>query len=133
MNVREAFVRLNEIVMAAGMTKPDTILLGVYHDDPATTPEEKLRSDAAITVPEKTKLPQGLSELVIPAGRESIGNLGDFVLHVFDHAKRVGAVALQNDAGNHFAFAVEFGKTAAFIGTKLDLRYIRQPDGNAVF
>jgi AraC family transcriptional regulator len=69
MNVREAFARLNELVTAAGLTKPDTILVGIYHDDPSTTPEEKLRSDAAITVSAKTKLPQGLTELVIPAGR----------------------------------------------------------------
>ena len=69
MNVREAFVRLNELVTAAGLTKPDTILVGIYHDDPSTTPEEKLRSDAAITVSAKTKLPPGLTELIIPAGR----------------------------------------------------------------
>ena len=50
MNVREAFVRLDELVTAAGLTKPDTILVGIYHDDPSTTPEDKLRSNAAITV-----------------------------------------------------------------------------------
>jgi AraC family transcriptional regulator len=69
MNVSEAFVRLNGLVTAAGLTKPDTVLVGIYHDDPSTTPEDKLRSDAAITVSEKTKLPAGLTEIAIPAGR----------------------------------------------------------------
>jgi AraC family transcriptional regulator len=77
MNVREAFVRLNELVTAAGLTKPDTILVGIYHDDPSTTPEEMLRSDAAITVSVKTTLPPGLTELVIPGGR-------------YAHARHVG-------------------------------------------
>jgi AraC family transcriptional regulator len=69
MNVSEAFVRLNGLVTAAGLTKPDTILVGIYHDDPSTTPEEKLRSDAAITVSANTKVLAGLTEIVIPAGR----------------------------------------------------------------
>jgi AraC family transcriptional regulator len=67
--IREAFRRLNDLVTAAGLSKPDTMLVGIYHDDPSVTPEEKLRSDAAITVPAKTKLPSGLTEVVIPAGR----------------------------------------------------------------
>jgi AraC family transcriptional regulator len=69
MRIGEAFQRLNERVTAAGLSKPDTQLVGIYHDDPTTTPEEKLRSDAAITVSANTNLPSGLTELVIPAGR----------------------------------------------------------------
>ncbi len=69
MRIPEAFQRLNEIVTAADLSDRDTTLVGIYHDDPSTTPEKKLRSDAAITIPGKTKLPPGLTELVIPAGR----------------------------------------------------------------
>lgn len=69
MRISEAFQRLNELVTAAGLSDSDTKLVGVYHDDPSTTPENKLRSDAAITIAAKTKLPPGLAELVIPAGR----------------------------------------------------------------
>src|SRR5438270_7647050 len=69
MQVSEAFKRLNEIVTAAGLSNRDTLLIGIYHDDPSSTPEDKLRSDAAITVPPNTKLPPGLSSLDIPAGR----------------------------------------------------------------
>ena len=69
MRISEAFLRLNDLVTAAGLSNRDTTLVGIYHDDPSTTPEEKLRSDAGITIPAKTKLPLGLTKLVIPAGR----------------------------------------------------------------
>ncbi|MFN2637575.1 MAG: GyrI-like domain-containing protein [Gemmatimonadaceae bacterium] len=69
MNISEAFRRLNDLVTSPGLNNRDMKLVGIYYDDPATTPENKLRSDAAITVASKTQLPAGLTELVIPAGR----------------------------------------------------------------
>jgi AraC family transcriptional regulator len=69
MRVNEAFTRLNDLVTTSGLSGPGTLLVGIYHDDPAVTPEEKLRSDAAITIPAKTKLPPGLTEMALPAGR----------------------------------------------------------------
>jgi AraC family transcriptional regulator len=69
MRIPEAFQRLNDLVTAAGLSDRDTKLVGIYHDDPSTTPEARLRSDAAITISAKTKVPRGLTELVIPAGR----------------------------------------------------------------
>ncbi len=69
MRITEAFQRLNDLVTAAGLTNSDTLLVGIYHDDPSVTPEEKLRSDAGVTVPAKTKIPRGLTELLVPAGR----------------------------------------------------------------
>jgi AraC family transcriptional regulator len=69
MRIPEAFQRLNDLVTAAGLSDRDTELVGIYHDDPSTTPEANLRSDAAITISAKTKVPRGLTELVIPAGR----------------------------------------------------------------
>src|SRR6266513_4678724 len=69
MRINEAFQRLNDLVTRAGLSNSDTKLVGIYHDDPSTTPESKLRSDAAITIAAKTKLPSGLTELTIPAGR----------------------------------------------------------------
>jgi AraC family transcriptional regulator len=69
MRINEAFRRLDGLVKQAGLSGRDTLLVGIYHDDPSTTPEEKLRADAAVTVTPGTKLPAGLSALVIPAGR----------------------------------------------------------------
>jgi len=67
--IPEAFQRLNELVTKAKLGNRDALLVGIYHDDPMTVPEAKLRSEAAITVAAKTKLPKGLTELVVPAGR----------------------------------------------------------------
>lgn len=86
--ITEAFQRLNDLVTAAGLSNSDTMLVGIYHDDPSTTPKEKLRSDAAITIPAKTKVPAGLTELVIPAGR-------------YAHATHVGPYAGLGDIWNH--------------------------------
>ena len=88
MRISEAFQRLNELVTAAGLSNRDTLLIGIYHDDPATTPEEKLRSDAAITVPPLTKLSSGLTEIVIPAGR-------------YAHARHIGPYAGLGDVWTH--------------------------------
>jgi AraC family transcriptional regulator len=86
--IPEAFQRLNDLVTAAGLSNSDTMLVGIYHDDPSTTPEEKLRSDAAITSPPKTKLPAGLKELVVPAGR-------------YAHSTHVGPYTGLGDVWNH--------------------------------
>lgn len=69
MRVNEAFRRLDDLVTQAGLRDSDTMLIGIYHDDPSTTPDDKLRADAAITVRPGTTLPAGLSAMVIPAGR----------------------------------------------------------------
>ncbi len=67
--IPEAFARLGAIAGAAGLIGPGTTMLAAYHDDPATTQEAELRSDAAVTVPAGTPIPNGLEELVIPGGR----------------------------------------------------------------
>jgi AraC family transcriptional regulator len=86
--ISEAFQRLNDLVTAAGLTNSDTLLVGVYHDDPSNTAEEKLRSEAGVTIPAKAKIPRGLTELVIPAGR-------------YAHSTHVGPYTGLGDAWNH--------------------------------
>jgi AraC family transcriptional regulator len=44
-------------------------MIAVYHDDPAATPVDHLRSDAALTLPGATHAPDGLIEQRLPAGR----------------------------------------------------------------
>ena len=67
--ISEAFTKLGAIAGRAGLLGPSTTMIAIYHDDPETTPEEKLRSDAAVVVPQDAKVPRELSELTIPAGR----------------------------------------------------------------
>jgi AraC family transcriptional regulator len=44
-------------------------MIAIYHDDPETTPAEALRSDAGLVISNGRTMPDGLSELRLPAGR----------------------------------------------------------------
>lgn len=65
--IGRAFGELHRIVSAAGT--PHRELLGIFYDDPSTTPAEQLRSDAATIVDEGVALPDGVVEQRIPAGQ----------------------------------------------------------------
>lgn len=67
--ISEAFARLGEIAGSAGLLKDCPTMLAIYHDDPETTPEAELTSDAAIVVPADAKIPAGLVEQRVPGGR----------------------------------------------------------------
>jgi AraC family transcriptional regulator len=67
--IGEAFARLGELAGRAGLFRPGATMIAIYHDDPETTSAADLRSDAGVTVDGSTKIPVGLTELVIPAGR----------------------------------------------------------------
>lgn len=47
-------------------------LIAIYHDDPETTPETALRSDAGVLLDDDEAVPEGLEEVVIPAGRYAV-------------------------------------------------------------
>ncbi|MGZ5969888.1 MAG: AraC family transcriptional regulator [Polyangiales bacterium] len=68
--ISEAFARLGAIVGPAGLLQhPEAAMIAIYHDAPDVTPQAELRSDAGIVVPSGVALPQGLTELRIPAGK----------------------------------------------------------------
>jgi AraC family transcriptional regulator len=68
--ISEAFARLGGIAGPAGLVRPpQTRMLAIYHDDPETTPADKLRADAGVTVPEGIPLPEGVHEERLPAGK----------------------------------------------------------------
>lgn len=68
--IPQAFERLGAIAGPAGLFKhPGASCLAIYHDDPDTTPQEHLQSEAAIVVPDAVPLPEGLVEERLPAGR----------------------------------------------------------------
>jgi AraC family transcriptional regulator len=70
--VSEAFGRLGAIAGPAGLFGPDTRMIGIYHDDPESTPEAELRADAGITVPAGVPIPTGLEEITIPGGSYAV-------------------------------------------------------------
>lgn len=69
-DIGEAFHRLGAIAAAAGLyALIDAAMLALYHDDPETTPAADLRSDAALVIPADLRLPKGVTEAFLPAGR----------------------------------------------------------------
>ena len=66
--IGEAFTKLDGIVRAAGLARPDSELIGIYYDDVRSTPIERLRSDAAISVGASDPIPAGVTEQRLPAG-----------------------------------------------------------------
>ena len=67
--ISEAFDRLGKLGGSAGLFRPGAEMIALYHDDPETTPSDRLRSDAAVSVPEDVRLPPELNEIRIPGGR----------------------------------------------------------------
>ena len=69
-----AFRKLGSIAGPAGLfNNPGAMMIGVYKDDPQTTPVESLRSAAGIVIPEKVEIPKGLVEERAPGGRFACG------------------------------------------------------------
>jgi AraC family transcriptional regulator len=68
--IPNAFGRLGSIAGPAGLfQKPGAAMIAIYHDDPDSVPQDQLRSDAGIVVPDGTPLPQELGEQRLPSGR----------------------------------------------------------------
>lgn len=68
--ISEAFAKLGALAGPNGLLAyPEIAMIAIYYDDPESTPVEQLTSDAALTVPEGTTLPAGLTEKRLPKGR----------------------------------------------------------------
>ena len=52
-----------------GPPPPGSQMIAVYHDDPAVTAPDHLRSEAAFTLPPNTHAPDGIVEQRVAAGR----------------------------------------------------------------
>ena len=65
-----AFKKLGAIAGPARLfAHPDAMMIGVYKDDPQTTPAERLRSAAGVVIPDSVRVPEGLVEERAPGGR----------------------------------------------------------------
>jgi AraC family transcriptional regulator len=67
--ISEAFARLGQIAASANLFGPEAAMIAIYHDDPEPTPEPELRADAGLVISRDAKVPQGMGEERIPAGR----------------------------------------------------------------
>lgn len=66
--IGEAFERLGRIAGPAGLFGPASAMLGIYHDDPESTPAAELRSEAGLVISADARVPAGLTERLVPAG-----------------------------------------------------------------
>jgi AraC family transcriptional regulator len=70
--IGETFGRLGAIAAGDGSLAKGARMFAAYHDDPRTTPEAQLRSDAAVEIGSAGKVPAGLTEVSLPAGRYAV-------------------------------------------------------------
>lgn len=70
--IAPAFEALGRILGEAGAFPETRGWLGVYHDDPDTTPQADLRSHAAAIWAGEGPVPDGLEELTLPGGRYAV-------------------------------------------------------------
>ena len=69
MHIGNAFERLNIWAAGQGLLDDKVRWFGIYHDDPAATPANKLQSDACLSVGEKVTPPAEYRITQTPAGR----------------------------------------------------------------
>ncbi len=68
--ISEAFATLDGIARKAELfAHPEAAMIAVYYDDPDATPAAELRSDAAVAIPARLALPEGVAEVRLRAGR----------------------------------------------------------------
>jgi AraC family transcriptional regulator len=71
--IHQAFGKVGKSADATGLLRePGTAMIAIYYDDPETTPPDQLRSDAGIVVSDDARLPDGLVEHRLPAGRYAL-------------------------------------------------------------
>ena len=70
--IGKAFSKLGPLCEQAQLLGPYASMLAIFHDDPKTTPEDELRSDAGIVVSPHAVIPSSLSELELPAGQYAV-------------------------------------------------------------
>jgi AraC family transcriptional regulator len=66
--ISEAFAVLDRLATPL-LSLPGLEMVAIHHDDPEATPASELRADAGLVVPFEAPAPDGLHEVIIPAGR----------------------------------------------------------------
>jgi AraC family transcriptional regulator len=68
------FERLNTVAASRGLLGPESVSLGIYYDDPETTPVDSLRSHACVSVSDALRqAPEGFELLPLDGGEFAIG------------------------------------------------------------
>ena len=74
--IDEAFDKLKAWAGPRGLFEQENLkVLGVYHDDPEVTSEDKLHSSACISIPKGTKVTGEMGTMIIPAGKYAVARV----------------------------------------------------------
>lgn len=74
MQIGAKFEGLLATAGSLGLLGPDSTVIGIYHDNPDTTPTDRLRSHACVTVPpDFEQIPDGFEILNLSAGEVAVG------------------------------------------------------------
>ncbi len=66
--ISQAFGKLSQVAGSAGLFRNGATMVALYHD-PQNVPQDQLRSDAGIIVPDGAQIPPTLTQQTLPAGR----------------------------------------------------------------
>ncbi len=72
LQIGNTFGRLGALCEQAHLYGPQSAMVALFYDDPETTPEPELKSDAGIVVSDSAVIPPSLLEVVLPAGRYAV-------------------------------------------------------------
>lgn len=72
LHIGNTFARLGPLCEQAHLFGPESAMVALFYDDPETTPEAELKSDAGIVVGAAAVIPPSLSEVVLPAGKYAV-------------------------------------------------------------
>lgn len=72
LQIGHTFGRLGPLCAQANLYGPQSAMVALFYDDPETTPEAELQSDAGIVVSASAVIPSPLSEVVLPAGKYAV-------------------------------------------------------------
>jgi AraC family transcriptional regulator len=89
--IGEAFERLGNLVMRSGLDVSNSQWLAIYHDDPDTTPQAELRSDACVTL---------LAPGVVPGDPEA--TMADIPGGMYATTRHVGSYSMLGRAWGEF-------------------------------
>jgi AraC family transcriptional regulator len=75
--VKKIWEQLCEWAGKNQLFKKDTIMLGIGYDNPETTPTDKLRYDACITIDKNIKTPDFIKTMNLPGGKYAVYRFED--------------------------------------------------------
>jgi AraC family transcriptional regulator len=117
--IGEAFEALDRIVRSSTLLSlPGLEMVAIHHDDPDATPSAELRASAGLVVPVDAVGPDGLHEVILPAG-------------LYAHVTHVGPYETLGDTWSQLRGEWLGSSTYRIAGAHCYERYLNTPENAA--